>query len=633
MKVIAATLALGAVAMCLALFLGDRWGRSASTDLGPQGHDATAETLDGGARLETRGAEGERTPAEFENDSVLVHCSRKLGDVETPLEGAEVEVGLFDADTREATAVSSTTNAHGWARVPTRGDVLGLRASARGHLAATARGNEIDLNEALHLTLQPLASLEVVVTGPNGDARPGARVCLVYGEGLAAQASRMHPDDVPPGERQYKHADAAGRVRLASALPGVPIVIEVQDDLYGRLQRQAGTLEPGEQRLEALQLEPGGAITVRFLDGKDVPIVQALTTVYRKHGTGWNGVAKSLTDAEGRVAVPGLRPGVHAVTCVGWNLSASELFAGQLEFEVTPDERRDLGEVRIRFGPFVVDLTAEGTADGHRLVIASFSQERDLAQERVRRMPYRAEMPVGRPFQVWLDAPGDYRWALSLATPQHKSIDREFVSFIGEAAVPGALNHDFVRRKEAAPPELAVTLRLPGDDSADPSASQEDRGFFALLADGVPTSVSGDLRSRAPSTLAFLGRAGANHHLRGVLDGRSFDLQVPDTGEHHFDLSQLEETAAARLRCALLLPGGEVATAGRVELVLGESRASVARQLVVEDATVEFDFPPDLGGRLRLTASDGKRYTGSFDPQGGAGLHEVRIQLGPERRR
>ncbi len=609
------------------------WGESASLPAVGPGGEGVPDSLassDSGATdgLEAPVAVGDASGSgrRVEGQGLRVVCLGLDGDGSKALEGVTVEPVVAEAAGQGSRGRAVLTDSSGVAILEAMDGAFGIKATAPGFCGAGAYLDASDWRGRVELTLTRLARLEVVVLGPEGASREGARVEVVYGDGLAQKAALVVAAEVPASSRLSKPTDAAGRVILERAIPGVPIVLEVRDDRYGAYRRRVDDLGPGEQRLENVTLENGGLATIRFVDAGLSPLTGARVTVFRKNGSTWTAIDWTSTGLSGEARIAGLRPGAHAITCIDWNLSASQLYLGELEFEIEPGAQVDLGVVEIARGPLDVSLSGEGISDGGRIALCSLFQVRDPSGSSVARRPNRIELPVGRPVRVWFDSPGTYSYSAALSGSQGLSPDMEFSAHRGEVGVPGVLEVDFVRiEREPIEPTLQFSFRKPRA-----SDGREGRGFLVLLRGAEVVSAYPDVRADSPATLMVTSTLPGKHRLVGVLNGEALQLEALEPGQGAVSLDEVAGQAPAQFRVRLEDRDGAALPPGDVEILVGENELTPVLRLSASDGVVEFEFPPGLACWIRV-GYRGSYRRGFLEAASASGRVERDLRLGPVR--
>ncbi|MEO2243356.1 MAG: carboxypeptidase-like regulatory domain-containing protein, partial [Candidatus Poseidoniia archaeon] len=163
----------------------------------------------------------------------------------------------------------------------------------------------------------------------NGAGREGAEVVVTYDDGLERAARRLCDEDLPSARRISAKSNYLGECLFTSVVPGIPLIVDVIDPIHRRTRRHVNPLRGGEERYQEIVLRPGGALRMRAVDELETPLPGARVVAYHQVGDSWLAAASAMTDTKGEATLRGLKAGVHAVTCVGWNLSGTDLYVIQ----------------------------------------------------------------------------------------------------------------------------------------------------------------------------------------------------------------------------------------------------------------------------------------------------------------
>jgi hypothetical protein len=183
-----------------------------------------------------------------------------------------------------------------------------VSVSADGFLPYERSGVEVPAGrdvEGLELVLRPGATVEGVVTAPDGRPAIGAAVRVVAEGSVEGNLGRF-----TMGAAEAE-SDGDGRYRLEGVEPG-PRTLEATHERY---DRGVASLEvrPGENRLD-VRLGGGQEVSGRVIGAGGQPVAGATVALSPPGMRWWSGERSATTDAAGLFEIPGVPDGTYDAT-------------------------------------------------------------------------------------------------------------------------------------------------------------------------------------------------------------------------------------------------------------------------------------------------------------------------------
>ena len=535
--------------------------------------------------------------AELPSSGLVVTVTESVATAVRPLAGVDLSLYSMGRPQGSAPARAATSD-DGRASLDVDRPVL-VVARKTGYSSSAKR---VGPNQD-HCTIEldRVARLTVRVLHPDGQPRQGSRTTLTY--------STAREDAVPPAidpgtslrgtgiqVLRREHTDSSGAARFAHLDSHRDLRVEILDPVHGQMIRNIPALEPGEDGEWSITLDQGGAVRVLVNDafalalpGAEVSATQTTAGVRRV-------VARGLTDQKGLVTLSGLREGPHRLVVQGWNLSSSDLYLMEEQFNVMPGEITDLGVIQGK-GP-VLDMTVE-VSDEPPSIAAARAVRATFNATIGGSIPspggpsfFKTVLPVGRAVRVWTGAQGQWSTLCRLLSAETHRTDAAFDSQKLDLEAPGQYTIEFSPKASPHPEGPAwVSFSLPESSGADSE-------FVALLHGGGIAALEPVFEGSSVGYRMASPREGA-HRLCGVLNGRAIDETIDLVRGEELELGLLTSREPVQLELTGREANGAAIEAAEVCIFMG--------QYVIASGTVEDRFALPDGLEVTAVLSSGPR--------------------------
>lgn len=387
-------------------------------------------------------------------------------------------------------------------------------------------------------------------------------------------------------------------------MPGIPLIVDVIDPIHRRTRRHVNPLRGGEERYQEIVLRPGGALRMRAVDELETPLPGARVVAYHQVGDSWLAAASAMTDTKGEATLRGLKAGVHAVTCVGWNLSGTDLYVIQDVKSVVPGDVQDLGVFKPTAPYLELELSSDGGGnDGARVGLASLTQLEDAVGHPVFERTSKFRLPFGRKVRLWVNGPGGYQLECRPTVSGSMMPDARFNPLGETLQVPGYYLLEFHKRGDVSEDGLEVEFSLP----AMPKCTEHDN-YMLIGMGGVTIAVLANLCASAPSTRRFQVPADGEYEVSGVLAGIQYEGRIflnPSTAVGTDDLLSWEAGPSSVRNFSLVWDTTGEAFTGVVRAFTRDERPLQVLTKQVSEGSFNMETPDTLDLRIQCLGKYG----------------------------